>query len=81
MGRNNIYTLVLLFALTLATAVISRQMDMAAIGVIFIVGLSAIKFLLVAFNFMELKKAHVFWKILLLSYLTVYVAVILIVMV
>ena len=81
MERSNIYTLVSLFILTIAAAVISQQMGMAAMGVILIVGLSAIKFLLVAFNFMELKKAHVFWKILLLSYLTVYVAVILIVMV
>ncbi len=80
MGRNNIYTLAILFALTLATAVISRQMAMAATGTILIVGLSAIKFLLVAFNFMELKKANNFWKGLLLGYLTAYVTVILIVL-
>ncbi len=81
MGRNNIFTLAILFVLTLATAVISQQMGMAVTGSILIVGLSAIKFLLVAFNFMELKKANIFWKVLLVGYLTVYVAVILVVMI
>ncbi len=81
MGRNHIYTLATLFILTLATAVISQQVNMAVTGSILIVGLSAIKFLLVAFNFMELKKANIFWKVLLVGYLTVYVAVILVVMV
>lgn len=81
MGRSNIYTLVTLFILTLATAIISRQVGMEVTGSILIIGLSAIKFLLVAFNFMELKKANIFWKVLLVGYLTIYVTIILIVLV
>jgi hypothetical protein len=38
--------------------------------------LSSIKFLLVAFQFMELKKAHSFWKILLSSYLILFTLIV-----
>ncbi|MDR2206975.1 MAG: hypothetical protein LBE36_12570 [Flavobacteriaceae bacterium] len=41
-------------------------------GFVFIIlGLSAVKFLLVAFQFMEIKKAHIFWKIILMIFITV----------
>lgn len=81
MGRNNILTLAILFILTLITAILSRQADMAVLGAILILGLSGIKFLLVAFNFMELKKANTFWKILLLGYLALFITVMLIIIV
>jgi len=74
MKKSTIYTLVALIVLTISTALISnaRQLKLAAL---FILVLSGIKFLLVAFNFMELKKAHVFWKIALISFLILSVGI------
>jgi hypothetical protein len=48
----------ILILLTLATALISNSNAPVAI----IMGISSIKFLMVAFQFMELKKANLFWK-------------------
>jgi hypothetical protein len=44
---------------------------------VLILVMAAIKFLLVSFNFMELFKAHVFWKITIISYLLVFSIIIL----
>ncbi|MBZ0328020.1 MAG: cytochrome C oxidase subunit IV family protein [Altibacter sp.] len=41
-----------------------------------IVGLAFLKFMGVAFNFMELKKAHLFWKILVLFFVAILLVVI-----
>jgi len=75
MQKVTIYTLVVLILLTISTALISdaRQLKLTAL---FILGLSGIKFLLVAFNFMALKKAHIFWKIALVSFLVFFVGVV-----
>jgi len=56
----------LLILLTITTALISHSAGYTALVVALIMGISAIKFSLVAFQFMELKKANVFWKISLL---------------
>lgn len=48
--------------LTLSTAFIASSKSFLDVMVFFIMFLSAIKFLLIAFHFMELKKAHLFWK-------------------
>ncbi len=39
---------------------------------ILILIMASIKFVLVSFNFMELVKAHSFWKIAIVSYVTVF---------
>lgn len=58
------YTYILLITLTIITALFSNSTSkISQITVIIIMGLSAIKFLLVAFQFMELKKANSFWKV------------------
>jgi hypothetical protein len=44
---------------------------------VLILVMAAIKFVLVSFNFMELFKAHVFWKITIISYLLVFSIIIL----
>ncbi|WP_348823411.1 cytochrome C oxidase subunit IV family protein [Flavobacterium aestuarii] len=58
--------LILLIILTIATAYVSEWSVLSGFAVPFLVLLSSIKFLLVAFQFMELKKAHTFWKMSLL---------------
>jgi hypothetical protein len=79
MERKNIYTLIGLFIITTLTAIFSNidGLKIAAFAILF---LSAIKFVLVAFQFMELKKANNLWKILLLGFLSLFVAVITIVL-
>lgn len=44
--------------------------------VVAILALSGIKFLLVAFHFMELKKANVFWKVTLVFFLMLLIGII-----
>ncbi|AKP49666.1 cytochrome C oxidase subunit IV family protein [Cyclobacterium amurskyense] len=58
-------TLFVLIGLTLLTAAAANFIgEKAAYLPLLIMGIAAIKFLLVAFQFMELKEAHRFWKIL-----------------
>jgi Prokaryotic Cytochrome C oxidase subunit IV len=63
MKKSFIYTYILLLLLTLSTALIASSTTISKGIVSLILGISAIKFLLVAFQFMELKKANSFWKI------------------
>jgi hypothetical protein len=63
MQKSSLITYGLLILLTITTALISNLTTISSAVVSIIMGLSAIKFLLVAFQFMELKKANSFWKI------------------
>ncbi|UQD54945.1 cytochrome C oxidase subunit IV family protein [Flavobacterium sp. K5-23] len=63
MKKSFIYTYAVLLFLTITTAIVSTSIEVSTLAVTLIMGLSAIKFLLVAFQFMELKKANSFWKI------------------
>ncbi len=58
MKNTNIITWIILMLLTLTTAIIAGMSSAAYL----ILMAAAIKFMLVAFQFMELKKAHVLWK-------------------
>ncbi len=79
MKKKDVYTLTILIALTIATAVSSNNFyDIHHIIYITLV-LSCAKFLLVAFNFMELKRAHIFWKVSLTAYLVLFIATILLI--
>lgn len=60
-------TFILLLALTVIAAFLALNVS-AEIMATTVVTLALIKFWLVAFQFMELKKAHVFWKYLLLIF-------------
>jgi len=51
-----------LILLTMTTALIANATAISRTVVAIILGISAIKFILVAFQFMELKHANVFWK-------------------
>ncbi|PHQ61589.1 MAG: hypothetical protein COC08_04165 [Maribacter sp.] len=67
-------TWVFLLVLTISSALFS---NMSGKYVVFILlFLAALKFISVAFRFMELKKAHIFWKIMLLAFLSVFVLII-----
>lgn len=63
MKKSLILIYVLLLIITLATSCIANSSIISTIIVALIMVLATFKFLLVAFHFMELKKAHSFWKI------------------
>ncbi len=65
----------ILIILTIATAILSK-FSIDKIAVVFIVALSGIKFLLVAFHFMELKKGNIFWKVSLTFFLVLLLGII-----
>lgn len=62
MNKSLVYTYGLLILMTVMTAVISNVFVGTNFAVILILGISFLKFGLVAFQFMELKKANIFWK-------------------
>lgn len=76
MQKKDIITLALLITATLLTAVLSANTESLKYAVLLILIVSSVKFILVAFNFMELKKAHVFWKIILIGFLIVFVGIV-----
>ncbi|MFV5703485.1 cytochrome C oxidase subunit IV family protein [Flavobacterium sp. XS2P12] len=69
MKKTLFITYGLLIVLTASTALISNTMSVSGLAIILIMGLSVLKFLLVSFEFMELKKANAFWKVSLISVL------------
>jgi Prokaryotic Cytochrome C oxidase subunit IV len=72
MKKKDIYTLAILILFTALTALLSNIFNGFKFITIVIMLLSGIKFLLVAFQFMELKKANNFWKISLSTYLILF---------
>ncbi|PWA07164.1 cytochrome C oxidase subunit IV family protein [Flavobacterium psychrotolerans] len=62
MKKSLVITYGTLILLTWTTALISASNAISEITFFLIMGISAIKFLMVAFQFMELKKANPFWK-------------------
>lgn len=67
MQKKLSYTYFILIAFTLAGAVLA-SFPISKLFVVALIVFSIIKFLMVAFQFMELKEAHIFWKILLTLY-------------
>jgi len=74
MTKTISYTLVILIILTITTALVSNFIDLK-VGVYFILLLAVLKFIYVAFQFMELKKAHAFWKIIVILYLIIFLTI------
>jgi hypothetical protein len=72
-----IYVLIVLIALTLLSAIVANSQITYSTELILI--LAALKFLAVAFYFMELRHANTFWKALLISFLTIFVSLVLII--
>jgi hypothetical protein len=61
-----------LIILTLTTALVSNSALNTIQAAMLILGLSIIKFLGVSFYFMELRKAHIFWKASILFYVLIF---------
>ncbi len=78
--RKTTITYFLLLLLTVSTALLSNNKNICQISTILIMVISAIKFLLVAFQFMELKNANSFWKVSLILLLTVIVLAVLLIL-
>lgn len=71
--NKSIITLTILVGLTILTAVISNIGG--SFASISIIGLGALKFLGVTFYFMEMKKAHIFWKVTIFSFLMIFIII------
>ncbi|MDO9276746.1 MAG: cytochrome C oxidase subunit IV family protein [Lutibacter sp.] len=79
--KNHLYfkVLILLLALTiLAALVVTLDIGLKAASAIMI-ALFMVKFLGVAFYFMELKKAHVFWKSAVLIFASIFLGIVLLI--
>lgn len=70
-------TWIILIVLTIVSALISKLEN--SYVVLIILALSALKFFGIAFQFMEVKKAHVFWKISVAGFIVVFFGVILLI--
>ncbi|MCK5637159.1 MAG: cytochrome C oxidase subunit IV family protein [Flavobacteriaceae bacterium] len=80
MRKKDIYTLGLLIVLTIITALFSNNFGNFNYIILTILFLFSIKFLLVVFNFMELKYAHSLWKSLIIMFLIIFVGIITIIL-
>ncbi|MCX7551490.1 cytochrome C oxidase subunit IV family protein [Xanthomarina sp. F2636L] len=69
--------LIILVILTVLSALVSNSG--IGNGPQYIMLLSALKFLAVAFYFMELRHANTFWKVLLIGCLTIFIGLVLII--
>jgi len=68
----------LLMALTFITAFVSgSEVNYAAL---IIIGIAVLKFIFVSFEFMELKKAHVLWKYLIIGFLGIFSSLVVLVL-
>lgn len=72
MKLNHQKALILLYILTIASALVSKFYFGWTAFVTVILGLSTLKFMLVAFQFMEMKKANGFWKFMIIFYLVIF---------
>jgi len=77
MDKRTFYTWALLLVFTIIAGIVSRTVNNYAVVVI--LALSAIKFMGVAFEFMDLKVAHNFWKIAVTAYVLIFMGIILII--
>ncbi len=71
MKRSLLITLLLLLGLTALSAILAHTGDGGRSTKFAIMLLASVKFYLVAFHFMDLRKAHPFWKGVAFFYMTV----------
>ena len=71
------YSLLILFIAI--TALISNILTVSTVAVSLIMGLAVLKFIVVSIQFMELKKAHTFWKVSVIAVLLLIVTVIILI--
>jgi Prokaryotic Cytochrome C oxidase subunit IV len=70
MKMNSKLTWIVLIILTIGSALISKLNSNYAVLTILV--FSSLKFLGIAFEFMELKKAHLFWKTMVVGFLIIF---------
>ncbi len=68
----------ILILMTIVTALISNSKIVPNVALYLIMGITVFKFLLVTFQFMELKKANSFWKV---SLITVLLGIVLLILI
>lgn len=73
-----IISLIILLILTIISSVSSTDGGKNIKALLLV--MAVIKFILVSFNFMELIKAHSFWKIAIFSYLSIFSIIILLIL-
>lgn len=73
MKDKNTLAIILLLILTISTALVSNFASKLSWIAFPIMALSGLKFILVSFQFMELKKAHNTWKVLVSGFLVLIV--------
>ncbi len=73
MKLTNKHTIIILYFLTLLSGLLSNYSPYIFYATIAILIFAGIKFLLVAFQFMEMKKAHPFWKNILVIYISLFI--------
>lgn len=76
MKKARITTLFGLIALTIVVAVLSLFFPFSKIVLLFILLLSGTKFMLVVFQFMDMRKANPFWKVLISIYLAIFLVIV-----
>jgi hypothetical protein len=74
MAKYTLYTWIGLIILTVVTGLVS--MSAMKYSAVLILLLAALKFIMVAFEFMEIKAAHIFWKVALLAFLLIFVGLV-----
>ncbi len=63
---------VLLVLLTISSALVGNNFPHYRYIIAIIIGLTLVKFLGISFFFMELRKAHAFWKTIIILYLFIF---------
>lgn len=78
MKKDNVLTWIFLMVLTISSVLFST--NSTHITAYIILGLAVLKFIGVAFQFMEFRKAHTIWKTSIYVFLFLFVSVIVIIM-
>ena len=77
MNKQNVITWILLLFLTVIAGLVSNAQISYVIPLILL--LAVLKFIGVAFNFMELRKANAFWGVLIIGFLVVFCGLVLLI--
>jgi uncharacterized membrane protein YdbT with pleckstrin-like domain len=75
MNKSATLTWIILIVLTITSALFSKLNTSYVASIILI--LAALKFIGIAFQFMEIKKANPFWKGLILGFLLLFIVIVL----
>jgi hypothetical protein len=64
MKKHTLIAYIFLILLTLSTAILSQEKEYVKNLSMGILAISIVKFFIVAFEFMEMRKAHTLWKVI-----------------